>query len=137
MNVPAFSEIEKGHAEIAPPPSAQGVPTWYPPPSYPPPRVKAQGTTDGRAIASLIAAIAGIVLGLPMGIPGMVLGTLAYFLGKSAMARIDSSQGALGGRSVAVTGWVFGIVAMAIGSAVSLIWIVVVLVATAQPSTGG
>jgi hypothetical protein len=111
--------------------------TWYPPPSYPPPRIKASGSTDGRAIASLIAAIAGIVLGLPMGIPGMVLGTLAYFLGKSSTHRIDSSQGALVGRGVALAGWVLGAVAMAIGSAVTLVWIVVVLVATAQPASGG
>jgi hypothetical protein len=136
MNVQASSEIEKVQSEIAPP-ATEGVTPWYPPPSYPPARVNAPGSTDGRGIASLIAAIAGIVLGLPLGIPGMVLGTLAYFLGKSAVRRIDSSQGALGGRSVAVTGWVFGIVAMAIGSLVSLIWIVVVLVATAQPSAGG
>ena len=76
--------------------------TWYPPPTYPPPSVKVSGSTEGRAIASLIAAIAGILLGLPMGIPGMVLGTLAYFLGRSAVSRIDSSEGALGGRSIAV-----------------------------------
>ena len=140
MSDSANSEIEKGQAELEPlPPQtvAQFVAPWHPPPSYPPPRVKAAGSTDGRAIASLIAAIAGIVLGLPMGIPGMVLGTLAYFLGKSAVSRIESSQGALGGRSIAVSGWVFGVVAMAIGSVISLIWIVVVLVATAQLPTGG
>ena len=67
----------------------------------------------------------------------MVLGTLAYFLGRSAVSRIDSSQGGLGGRSVAVAGWVLGVVAMAIGSAVTLVWIVVLLVATSQPATGG
>jgi hypothetical protein len=81
--------------------------------------------------------VAGILLGLPAGIPGMALGTLAYFLGRSAVSRIDSSQGALGGRSVAVAGWVLGVVAMAIGSVVTLVWIVVVLVATSQPATGG
>ena len=129
-SLPASPEIEKGQPDGAP-----GA--WYPPPSYPPPRVKASGSTDGRATASLIAAIAGIVLGLPMGIPGMVLGTLAYFLGKSAVSRIDSSQGALGGRSVAVAGWVLGVAAMAIGSAVTLVWIVIVLVATSQPATTG
>ena len=129
MTVPAFSEIEKGHSEIAPPP-AEGVASWFPPPSYRPPRVRASGSTDGRAIAALIAAIAGIVLGLP-------IGTIAYFLGRSAAGRIDSSRGALGGRSIALTGWVFGIVAMVIGSVVSLIWIVLLLVATAQPSAGG
>jgi hypothetical protein len=67
----------------------------------------------------------------------MVLGTIAYFLGKSAVSRIDGSQGAPGGRSVAVSGWVLGAIAMAIGSAVTLVWIVVVLVATSQPATGG
>jgi hypothetical protein len=136
----ATSEIEKGQAEVEPFPAqtvAQASVSWYPPPSYPPPRVKASGSTDGRAIASLIAAIAGIVLGLPTGIPGMVLGTLAYFLGRSAVSRIDSSKGTLGGRSIAVSGSVFGVVAMAIGSVITLVWIVVVLVATAQPAAGG
>jgi hypothetical protein len=76
-------------------------------------------------------------LGLPFGIPGMVLGTVAYFLGRSAVSRIDSSQGARGGRSLAVSGWVLGAVAMAIGSAVTLIWIVVLLVVFSQPTTSG
>ena len=129
-SLPTSPEIEKGQPDAAPG-------TWYPPPTFPPPFVKASGSTDGRGIASLIVAIAGILLGLPMGIPGMVLGTLAYFLGKSAVSRIDSSQGALGGRSVAVAGWVLGVVAMAIGSVVTLVWIVVALVATSQPATGG
>ncbi len=124
------SEVEQSQPDGAPG-------NWHPPPSYPPPRVMAAGSTEGRAIASLIAAIAGILLGLPMGIPGMVLGTLAYFLGKSGVSRIDGSQGARGGRSVAVAGWVLGVVAMAIGSVVTLVWIVVGLVATSQPATGG
>jgi hypothetical protein len=127
--------IEKGHTDLAPPPAPDLTP-WYPPPNHPPPRVKAAGSNDGRATASLITAIVGIVLGLATGILGMVLGTLAYFLGKSAVSRIDSSQGSLGGRSVAVAGWVFGVLAMAIGSAVALVWIVVLLVATSQPATG-
>ncbi len=136
MTVAAFSEVETSHSEVGPSATHAAGP-WYPPPSYPPPRVKPTGSTDGRAIASLIVAIAGIVLGLPMGIPGMVLGTLAYFLGKSSVSRVDTSQGALGGRSVAVAGLVLGVVAMAIGSAVTLVWVVVVLVATAQPAAGG
>jgi hypothetical protein len=64
----------------------------------------------------------------------MVLGTLAYFLGKSSASRIDSSQGALGGRSMAVSAWVLGIVAMVIGSVVTLIWLVVFLFAVSQPA---
>jgi hypothetical protein len=53
------------------------------------------------------------------------------------VSRIDSSKGALGGRSIAVSGSVFGVVAMAIGSVITLVWIVVVLVATTQPAAGG
>ena len=133
MRCLAFSEIEKGYSDIAAPaPSA--VTPWHPPPSYPPPRLQATGSTDGRAIASLLAAIFGIVLGLPFGIPGMALGTLAYFLGKSAVSRVDSSQGRRGGRSLAVSGWVLGAVAMAIGSAVTLVWLIVLLLAFSQPA---
>jgi hypothetical protein len=127
------SEIGTGQTDVAP---AQSLTPWYPPPNHPPPRLRAAGSNDGRATAALVTAMVGIVLGLPVGIPGMILGTLAYFLGRSAVSRIDSSQGALGGRSVAVAGWVFGVVAMAIGSAVTLTWIVVLLVATSQPATG-
>jgi hypothetical protein len=115
------------HAPVAP---------WYPPPTYPPPKEHVEGSGGGRAVTALVAAIFGIVLGLPLGVPGMVLGTLAYFLGKSAANRIDSS-GAPGGRGVAVSAWVLGVVAMAIGSAVSLVWLVVLLVLTSGPTTTG
>jgi hypothetical protein len=64
----------------------------------------------------------------------MVLGTIAYFLGRSAVSKIDASNGALGGRNMAVSAWVLGVVAMAIGSAVSLVWLIVVLVTTSQPA---
>ena len=125
------SQIEKSHAEGGA--LSHAVSPWHPPPSYPPPpQGRARGSTDGRATASLLSAIAGIVLGLPFGIPGMVLGTLAYFLGQSAVDNIDSSKGDLGGRGMAVTGRVLGAVSMAIGAAVTLVWLVVVLVATSQ-----
>jgi hypothetical protein len=136
VTVAAASQIEKTYSEPGSS-TMQVVEPWYPPPTYPPPRVTTSGSTDGRAVASLITAIAGILLGLPIGIPGMVLGTVAYFLARSSVSRIDSSQGRLGGRGVAVAGWVLGVVAMAIGSAVTLVWVVVLLVATAQPSDGG
>ena len=131
----AHSEIEKSPTDVERP--APLVAAWHPPPAYPPPpRATASGATEGRAIAALIAAIAGIVLGLPLGLPGMVLGTLAYFLGKSAVSRIDSSQGAVGGRGLAVWSWVLGAIAMGIGAVVTLIWLVVMLIAMSQAATG-
>jgi hypothetical protein len=132
----AFSEIDKGHTDVGAPITPEASP-WHPPPSYPPPRSQVSGSTDGRAIASLILAVFGIALGLPFGLPGMALGTAAYFLGKSAVSRIDSLQEARGGRSLAVSGWVLGAVAMAIGSAVTLVWLIVVLVSYSQPAASG
>ncbi|HVS49217.1 MAG TPA: hypothetical protein VHJ99_09975 [Candidatus Dormibacteraeota bacterium] len=129
------SEIENSPVELDRPAQAAGP--WYPPPSYPPPKAQSSGSTDARAIAALLAAIAGIILGLPLGIPGMVLGTVAYFLGTSSVRRIDSSQGAVGGRGLAVSAWVLGVVAMAIGSIVTLTWLVVLLLAISQPASTG
>jgi hypothetical protein len=75
----------------------------------------------------------GILLGLPFGLPGLALGPMGYFLGRSAVARIDSAPGTAGGRSLAVTGWVLGIVATAVGAVVSLAWLVLLLVVISTP----
>jgi hypothetical protein len=84
---------------------------------------------------SLLSGIVGLILGLPLGIPGMVLGPFAYFLGKSAVGRIDESRGELGGRSTAVAGWVIGAIATALGSLVTLVWFIVLLVTIANQPT--
>ena len=128
-------EIEKSPPDVEL--HAQAIGVWHPAPAYPPPpSAWASGSTEGRAISALLAAIAGIVLGLPLGLPGMVLGTLAYFLGKSAVSRIDSSQGALGGRGLAVSAWVLGAIAMGIGAVVTVAWLVEVLIRISQPAAG-
>jgi hypothetical protein len=79
----------------------------------------------------------GIVLGLPFGLPGLVLGPLGYFMGRSAVARIDSAPGAAGGRSLAVTGWALGIAATIIGAVVTLVWLVLLLEVISTPPTLG
>lgn len=112
----------------APPEPSVVVAPYHPPPSYPPPRPARAGRSETRATLSLIAAAIGILLGLPTGIAGLVLGPIAYFMGKSAVSRIDASEGSLGGRGAAVAGWVMGAVATAIGAIVTLAWFVVVLV---------
>ncbi len=121
-----------------PAPQMSGAPAvapYHPPPSYPPPGFGRAAPTDGRAITSLAASILGILLGLPFGLPGLVLGTLGYFLGRAALARIDGAPGTAGGRSLAVTGWVLGVVATAIGAVVSLVWLVALLTVMATPTT--
>ena len=114
------------------PPSALAA--YHPPPAYPPPSLGRAAPADGRAITSLALAVLGLVLGLPFGLPGLVLGPIAYFTGKAALARIDESHGTIGGRSLASAGWVLGVVATAIGAVVSLIWLVVLLVALSGPT---
>ena len=116
----------------APPPVYSPFPTHPPPPLPPAPR---PGRTEGRAVVSLLSAILGLVLGLPLGLPGMALGPLAYFLGKSAVGRIDESKGELGGRSTAVAGWVIGAIATAVGAAVTLIWFILLLLGISGSST--
>ncbi len=127
-----------------PTPPAWGAPPPAPPPPPPPaPPYPAQGyhgypgyaqrpppqRSDGRALVALLAGIAGVILGF-LGLPGLVLGPIAYFLGKSSVRRIDESKGGLGGRSTAVAGWGVGIAATAIGAVASLAWLTFVLLAT-------
>jgi hypothetical protein len=111
------------------------VAPYHPPPPYPPPGLGRSAPTDGRAITSLAASILGILFGLPFGLPGLVLGPLGYFMGGAATARIDSAPGTAGGRSFAVAGRVLGVVATAVGAAVSLVWLVVLLVVSSTPTT--
>ena len=80
-------------------------------------------------------AILGIVFGLPFGLPGMILGPIAYFMGRPAEARIAAAGGAIGGHSQAQAGWILGVVATALGCITSLIWLVVFLIAISAPSS--
>lgn len=114
--------------------AAPAVAAYHPPPAYPPPSLGRAAPVDGRAITSLAVAIVAIAFGLPFGLPGLALGPVAYFTGKAAIARIDSSPGTIGGRSLAATGWVLGVVATAIGAVVSLAWLVVLLVSVSGPT---
>lgn len=113
--------------------SPPAIAPYHPPPSYPPPAHRSAQALDNRAVVALVLAILGLVLGLPLGIPGMVLGAVAYFMGKSAARRIQASAGDLGGRNSAMFAWVLGIVATAAGAVVSLIWLVVFLVLISTP----
>lgn len=120
---------------------------------YPGPQ-RPTGRTEGRTIASLLLAIFGLLLAMAsilgallalvtengdlyntllLGVPAMAGGVLAYFLGKSAIARIAESPTTLGGRSTAVAGWVIGTVSTAAGAVVTLVWLVLALIALDGP----
>jgi hypothetical protein len=81
---------------------------------------------------ALIAGLCGVVL-VFLGVPGLILGPIAYFMGRSSVKRIDSSKGELGGRSTAVAAWVIGVAATAFGAAVTLAWLSFALVAVYGP----
>lgn len=112
------------------------------------------GRTEGRAFAALVLSVTGLVLGLLgfglaaigllshvselianliLGVPAMILGPVAYFLGRSAINRMAASPGTLGGRSIAIWGWVLGAATTAVGATATLIWFVIVLVAAFGP----
>lgn len=111
------------------------VAPYHPPPSYPPPAYGDSQALDNRAVVALVLAILGLLLGLPLGVPGLICGPIAYFMGKSAVRRIEASAGALGGRNFAVTAWILGIVSTAAGAVVTLIWLVLLLFAISAPSS--
>ena len=85
--------------------------------------------SDNRGVVALIVGIAGLVL-VFLGLPGLILGPVAYFLGKSSINRIDASNGQLGGRSTAVAAWMIGVAATAFGAAATLAWLTFYLVTT-------
>jgi hypothetical protein len=107
---------------------------YHPPPAYPPPQYGSSQGIDNRAVIALALAIIGLVLGVVLGVPGLICGPIAYFMGRSAAGRIEASGGALGGRNLALFGWIFGIVATAVGAVVSLIWLVIYLYSVSGPT---
>jgi hypothetical protein len=128
---PALQAREAAPIQSSPPPIAP----HHAPPSYPPPSYSGTGALDNRAAIALALAVLGLVLGLPLGVPGLVFGPIAYFMGKSSVTRIEASAGALGGRNIATTAWILGIVATAAGAIVSLVWLVIYLVSVSTPTT--
>lgn len=121
----------------SPLPAAHAVAPYHPPPTYPPPASQARHVTDGHAAAAMIFAILGAVFSIPLGLPGMIGGAIAYFLGNSARTRIAESNGTLGGQSAANAGRIVGIVAFALGSLVTLLWLIVIFNALLDPSLSG
>lgn len=121
------------HSPESPSP-APAVAPWFPPPTYPPPQPQHARHGDRPATWSVVAGILGIVLGFATGVGGLILGPIAYFMGKTSVGRIDEAKGALTGRGTAVTGWVLGVIATIIGAAVTLFWIVVLLEASSTAS---
>ena len=109
------------------------MPRYYGQPALARPMPMARpGRTDNRALLSLLAGIFGLVLSF-LGLPGLVLGPIAYFLGRSSVNRIQESKGQLGGHSTAVAGWAIGVVAMVFGAIVTLTVLILFLLSQFGP----
>jgi hypothetical protein len=78
--------------------------------------------TDGMALGAMITGIAALVMSCAYGV-GLLASPVALVLGKISMNRIDRSEGRLGGRGMAVAGFVLGII-----GTVLLVLAIVVLV---------
>ncbi|HLQ61689.1 MAG TPA: hypothetical protein VK131_07485 [Candidatus Acidoferrales bacterium] len=77
----------------------------------------------------------GILLLFPtFGVLALVMGAVAYFLGRPAIRRIDASQGRLAGRGVAQAATVLGVAIFALGSAWLLFWLVLLFIAIGSQS---
>jgi hypothetical protein len=115
---------------VQPPPP---VAPYHPPPAYPPPPHGAAQQFDNGALIALEVGIVGLVLGVPLGVPGLVCGPLAYFMGRSAVGRLEASGLASRNRTLARTAWILGIVATAVGAVVSVAWLVFLLLSISGP----
>ncbi len=61
------------------------------------------------AIASLVVGVASLLLSCAYGV-GLVGSPVALVLGRVSMKRIERSEGALGGRGLALAGFILGII---------------------------
>ncbi|GAA4700470.1 DUF4190 domain-containing protein [Nocardioides conyzicola] len=111
----------------------QGYGQPYQQPAYgqPVPYVTAP-PTDGLALGALITGIAALVLSCAYGV-GLLASPVALVLGKVSMNRIARSQGQLGGRGLAVAGFVLGIVGTVLLVLAIAVVVIIIIVAINDP----
>ncbi|GAA1797037.1 hypothetical protein GCM10009795_048100 [Nocardioides hankookensis] len=102
----------------------------YGQPGYP--YVSPTPPTDGLALGSMITGIAALVLSCLYGI-GLLASPVAMVLGKVSMNRIKRSQGQLGGRGMALTGFILGIIGTVLLVLAIVVIVIIVIVAINDP----
>lgn len=96
---------QPGVPPVPPAPPMSAPPGGY----YGQPMYAPQPPTDGAGIAAFVIGIVGLTFACAYGF-GLILSPVALFVGRSAMKRIDASQGQLGGRGFAQAGFIMGII---------------------------
>jgi hypothetical protein len=100
----------------------------YGAPQYPVhPAYLAAPQSDGLAVGAMVTGIASMVLACAYGV-GLLGSPVALVLGRVSLKRIDASQGQLGGRSMAMAGFVLGIIGTVL-LLLAIAFVVVVVVA--------
>jgi hypothetical protein len=88
-------------------------------------------STDGLAIWSAVCAGLGLTACFPLGI---ILGPLAFVVGRISRQRIAGSAGLLAGTGLATFGWVTGAILTLIWMAVVVIYVVRITMAVQNAS---
>ena len=110
-----------GYAPPPPPPGAYQPP---PPGFGPPGSIAAAPPTDQMAIWSIILAGVGLPGLCCFGVGGVILGAVAFFLGGSSINRIQASNGAVGGFTLAQIGRWGGLAVALLGLLILILYIV-------------
>jgi hypothetical protein len=93
--------------------------------------------TDGMAIAALVVGVIAPLGALFDGIPGVIMGSIAVFLGLSSRRRIKRSGGTLQGGGLALAGWIVGLCAIVLGLLVAFLFIGLFLAMQSGTGKGG
>jgi len=143
--------VPDGHAAPAdapttPPPGSapQQYPHPYPQQPYPQPQYPQQppagyqtfgqpgygpvAQSHGKATTSMVLGIVGLVsVFVCYGILGVILGPLAFFMGRSAEKEIDLAPNAWSNRGMARAGWIMGLIQIII-AVIAVIGLVAVII---------
>lgn len=113
-----------GHGSHPPPPPPP------PPPSYnPPPQMGSQGGASSNSIIALVSGILSYIF-CPV-----VLGIVAWIMGKKELAAIDRGESPEAGRSLAKIGMWLGIVNVILSVIGIIIWVILILIIGISAST--
>jgi hypothetical protein len=115
-------------AELPPPPPAPPSAAIVPP---------AVLQTDGMAIAALVVGVVAPVAAMFDGIPGVIMGSIAVFLGLNSRRRIKRSGGRLQGGGLALAGWIVGLCAIVLGILIAVFFLGLFLAMQSGTNKGG
>jgi hypothetical protein len=93
--------------------------------------------TDGMAIAALVVGLIAPMAAMFDGVPGVIMGSVAVFLGLRSRRRIKRSGGMLQGGGMALAGWIVGLGAIVLGVVIAVFVISLFLAMQSGTGKGG